>query len=308
MKRYSHFLLTISMVLALTATFSMLLSGCERVITVPTVPYAGKLSIQSLITPGQVPTVYANRTVPYFDARVLAGQLFMRSAQVSMSSSAGSEVLQPDSAFNPVRCEQEYFFRGKLPIRANQTYTLTIRYEGAIYTATATTNQHRVNLDKVGYVTTFTDVYGEHEGIVFTLTDPVGTGDYYRYDMGRVIPDTVISAGGSVVSPCTIGKPTFVREVGRSVYTDQNNDGSTITFTIEPSYHHKKNQVAYVRLQTVDKAIYEFYDNLDRQKLAQFNPFVEPVFLKNSGQFGPNAFGVFGAYALSDSVRFVFPE
>ncbi|MEO6406376.1 MAG: hypothetical protein ABIY51_00165 [Ferruginibacter sp.] len=56
----------------------------------------------------------------------------------------------------------------------------------------------------------------------------------------------------------------------------------------------------------VDKNIFNFYDNLDRQKLAQFNPFVEPVFII-PGQF-KDAIGVFGAYAVSDSVLFVYPE
>ncbi len=43
-----------------------------------------------------------------------------------------------------------------------------------------------------------------------------------------------------------------------------------------------------------------------RQKLAQYNPFVEPVFII-PGQF-KDAIGVFGAYAVSDSVLFVYPE
>ena len=308
MKPRPYFLLTISPLLTLTALFCvLLLPGCDRAVTVTPVPYTGKISIQSLITPGQYPTVYINRTVPYFDARVLPGQLFVRSAQVTMSSSESSEVLRADSVFNPIRCEPAYFFRGRLPVRANQTYTLTVRVEGVVYSASATTNQRKVNIDKLGYVTVFTDIYGGHEGLVFTLTDPVGRGDYYRYDMGRLISDTVISVQGSI-SYCTIGKPTFIRETGRVVYTDQTNDGSTITFTAEPGYIHRKNQAGYARLQTIDKATYDFYDNLDRQKQAQYNPFVEPVYLRNPGQFGPDAFGVFGAYAVSDSVRFMFPE
>ena len=62
----------------------------------------------------------------------------------------------------------------------------------------------------------------------------------------------------------------------------------------------------YIRLQSVNKNIFNFYDNLDRQKLAQYNPFVEPVFIM-PGQF-KNAIGVFGAYVVSDSVLFVYPE
>jgi len=59
-------------------------------------------------------------------------------------------------------------------------------------------------------------------------------------------------------------------------------------------------------LQSVDKNIFTFYDNLDKQKLGQFNPFVEPVFVVPEQV--NNAIGVFGAYAVSESVLFVYPE
>ena len=80
-----------------------------------------------------------------------------------------------------------------------------------------------------------------------------------------------------------------------------------MTFVFEPAYLHQEGQEAYISLQTVDENIYRFYDNLDRQKQAQYNPFVEPVFITD-GQFGNKAIGVFGAFTVSDSVRFVFPE
>lgn len=80
-----------------------------------------------------------------------------------------------------------------------------------------------------------------------------------------------------------------------------------MTFVFEPNFSHKNKDNAYIRLQTVDKNIYNFFDNLDRQKLAQYNPFVEPVFIV-PGQFGDKAIGVFGAYAVSDPVLFIYPE
>lgn len=77
-------------------------------------------------------------------------------------------------------------------------------------------------------------------------------------------------------------------------------------FYIEPNYSHKKGDSTYIKLESVDRNIFNFYDNLDRQKLAQYNPFVEPVF-SIPGQF-TKAVGVFGAYTVSDSVLFVYPE
>ena len=76
---------------------------------------------------------------------------------------------------------------------------------------------------------------------------------------------------------------------------------------LEPAFEHQKNQPGYVLIQTLDKNAYDFYDQLDRQKQSQLNPFVEPVFLL-PGQFGDRAYGVFGAYAVSDSAGFVYSE
>ncbi|WP_158408821.1 DUF4249 family protein [Fibrella aestuarina] len=284
-----------------------LLVGCDRVITVAPVPYDGAVSIQSLITPGQVATAYIFRAVPYFDASISSNQLVARTAVVTLTNAENRETLRLDSTFNAVRCEYDYYFKGQRPVRAGQTYTLTVQVNGQTFTASATTTQRKATIDSVGYTSSYRDVYGEHEGVLVTFTDPVGVGDYYRYQMNRVIPDTVIRAE-TVISPCSIGKTTYVQEVGRSVYDDRNSDGTRQQIAVEPAFKHKQGQVAYIKLLTIDRNIFQFYDNLDRQKLAQFNPFVEPVYLTKPGQFGAGAVGVFGAYAVSDSVRFVYPE
>lgn len=294
-------------------TFSLLLTclallvGCDRIISVAPVPYDGAVSIQSLITPGQVATAYLFRAVPYFDASISSNQLVIRTATITLFDGENREALRLDSSFNAVRCEYDYYFKGLRPIQAGKTYTLTIQTGGQTFTASATTNQRKATIDSISYTSSYRDVYGEHEGILVTFTDPVGVGDYYRYQMNRFIPDTVIRAE-TVISPCSIGKITYVQEIGRSVYDDRNTDGTRQQIAVEPAYKHKRGQVAYIKLLTIDRNLFQFYDNLDRQKLAQFNPFVEPVYLSKPGQFGGGAIGFFGAYAVSDSMRFVYPE
>lgn len=165
-----------------------------------------------------------------------------------------------------------------------------------------------MQLDSVTYTAKFKDLYGEHEGIQLHFRDPSGKGEFYRFDMGRTFaPTDSIIGVGRVLSECALGKTTWLPEIGRSIYPDKDADGETFILTIEPTYKHKKGQVGFVRLQSMDEATYQFYDQYDRQKLAQFNPFVEPVFIL-PGQFGERAVGFFGAYALSDSLRFEYPE
>ncbi len=55
----------------------------------------------------------------------------------------------------------------------------------------------------------------------------------------------------------------------------------------------------------LDENSAEIYDNLDKQKLAQYNPFIEPVFLKTKIA---DCIGVFGSELVSDSLLFVSPE
>ncbi len=304
MKKNQNIIKTILIVgfaiVMITSIFS-----CEKNITIKPIPYESKVSIQSMITPNATPKVYFYKTVPFFDSKITLKSLFIQDAVVQLSYSGTSITLKPDSVFNNIKCEHEYFYSSKTKIEANTSYTLSIKYGIENYIAQAVTNQKKIALEAVDYTPTFKDLYGEHEGVIVKYTDVPNEENYYRYEMGRFIQDTVTSAGGIKVL-CTVGKLNFVKEIGRTIYAD-GNVGSQSQFVFEPTYKHKKDQVAYLKLQTVDKNIQQFFDNLDRQKLAQFNPFVEPVFLKD-GQFGTKAFGFFGAYAVSDSVKFVYPE
>lgn len=284
------------------------LAACTKDVNIAVQPYNSKLSIQSLITPGQTPKVYLYRTVAFFDPNVLPADLFVRDATVMLATPDGSDMLSPDSSWNAYRCHYEYHYTGSMPIQAGKTYTLSVVWNGQTFSATATTNQRVVQPDSVTYTPVFKDLYGEHEGVVLHFKDLVGTGEYYRFAMGRTYsPTDTIFGTGKEFSACALGHTTWLEEIGRSVYPDKNADGSTFSITVEPAYKHKQGQVGYVRLQTLDRPAYEFFDQFDRQKLAQFNPFVEPVFIV-PGQFGARAFGVFGAYAVSDSVQFVYPE
>jgi hypothetical protein len=282
-----------------------LLASCEKTIAIKQLPYESKLSIQCLITPNQKPLLYINRTVPYFDPKVNTRELTIDNAAVKLNDGNADFSLQFDSLYNYHFCRYDYFYKGRQNIQPGKTYTLTINYNGKTYAARATTDQLTVPVTSTAYVQVFKDLYGEHEGVIIGYTDRPGAENYYRYQMGRIIDSSVKSVGG-VKSNCTFGQQYYVQEIGRTIYSDKNVDGLALTFTFEPTYSHKKGDSAYISLQSVDKNIFSFYDNLDKQKLAQYNPFVEPVFIV-PGQF-KDAIGVFGAYAVSDSVLFVYPE
>lgn len=281
----------------------LLLEACQKNIDIAPQPYAGGVSIQCLLNPGEVPTLYLNRSVPYFDAKQTNAQLFIRGAQVGIATGDITYQLTPDSLYNGFRCGYEYFYKGKSPVQKNATYLLKIQWQGQTYTASATTNLPVTPIDSVSYVPSFKDLYGDHEGVVINFRDQNRPEVNYRYTMARSIDSSTYDASG-IKSPCLTDQRVRVLEIGRTVFPSRGN--GTLTIVAEPTYLHKKGDVGYIRMQTMDKNCFDFYDQIDRQKLALFNPFVEPVFLRPT-QF-PNAVGIFGAIVVSDSVRFVYPE
>ena len=294
-----------SVVLILTLLINII-SSCTKDISVKPVPYTTKPVIDCMLLPGEIAKVYLNTSIAYFDTLVYNKDLFIRNANVVISSVSGSETLYADSTLNLFTCEYEYYYKGNNFIQKDVTYTLTVTINGKIFTAQTTTNQHKAAITSVGYTSVFSDIYGEHEGVIVDFNDVANEVNYYRYQMTRTIDSTTTYGETHIYSLCTHGSFFYVKETGRAVYKDNGLDGLPMEIVVEPAYKHKQNDTGYVFIQSIDKNAAEFYDQLDRQKLGTMNPFVEPVFLKPI-QF-QDAIGVFGSYALSDSVLFVYPE
>lgn len=288
-------------------TITITLYSCERSITVKAPAYTSKASIQCMLEPDSIPVVYFSRTVPYFSDTLNFVNLVIRNAQLKIESSVGTDNLKLDSVFDPIYCQFKYYYKGSMPIQTNKTYTLNIISGSENYTATCTTNQTKTVIDSTGYTYEFNDVYGGHEGVIVYFHDIPGETNYYRFEMFRYIDSADEFAGPKIVASCIGADSVLIDETGRSVYNNQGQQGQQIKIVIEPAYTHSAGTKEIIYIQTIDKNAYDFFDLLDRQKLAQFNPFVEPVFIQD-GQFGSKAIGYFSAMIKSDSVVFVFPE
>ena len=110
-----------------------------------------------------------------------------------------------------------------------------------------------------------------------------------------------------VSSRCIGDGTTTIVDIGWFVYSDKNADGFLGRIIMEPSHTFKENDVAFVRLQTLDRHVADYFDHLDKLKQASLNPFIEPVILKEFQFVG--ALGFFGSMNLSvEAVELVFPE
>jgi leucyl-tRNA synthetase len=294
---------TLALLLLTSSIFS-----CEKVITIAPPSYQSVPSIQCMLEPDSLPVVYFNKTVPYFDPRITFGELVIRGATIKISDGAVTDVLKLDSVYDRLYCQYNYYYKGMQPVQLNRNYTLSIVNGTEVYTASASTaDLSKTTIDSTTYVKHFSDLYGDHEGVVVYFKDVQQQTNYYRYEMDRFVDTTVKQANLNSVSACLGKDSVYIKEIGRSVYSDQGQPGQQIKIVVEPAYLHKAGTQGQIRIQTIDKNAYDFFDQLDKQKLAQFNPFVEPLFLKE-GQFGKRAIGYFSAMIKSNGSNFIYPE
>ncbi len=277
----------------------LIINGCEKNIVLPIHNYKSQLSVECILEPDKVPVLYLGKTVSYFDTLSTNQDLFVDNARVIISSIQSKDTLKVASKYNYYRCQQEYFYQGAVPVVLGRVYHLRIEHDGNIYEADTETNVRPVQIDSVSYVANFSDLYGEHEGVVVHFTDLPNEQNYYRYRMDRVLTQSQKD-----IPNCATG-PYAATELGRSVYFDTNVDGAHLTIVIEPAFKHNAGDTAHIYLQTLDAASARFFDDLDRQKSAKINPFIEPVFITSNI---PGAFGIFGACNYSDAVNFTYPE
>jgi hypothetical protein len=288
---------------------SIIFYSCEKTITIAPPAYLSRPSIQSMLEPDSLPVVYFNRTVPYFNENQLFRDLIIRNAQIKIKSSMGTDSLKLDSAYDKSFCQYNYYYKGRIPVQLDNTYTLSVVNGADNYIATCQTNQLKAAIDSTSFTPEFFDLYGGHEGVIVYFKDIPSQINYYRYEMDRYVDTSTLQAFVKVkASPCLLGRDSVLfHELGRSVYADEGIQGQQIKIVIEPAYTHKNGTRGLVYIQAIDKNAYDFFDQLDKQKLTQRNPFVEPVFLRD-GQFGNKAVGYFSSMVKSNRASYIFPE
>ena len=283
---------------------------CQKEVAIPQLPYESKIIIQGIVEPDSFPIVYINRTVPYLSGTTDPADLVVRNATVSISSEEETDLLYLDSIYLQFDCKYSYFYKGNNVSKNNTTYTLTVIDGAKTHAATTTTSLKPVVISRVSYTPDFKDLYGTHEGVITYFTDIPEEDNYYRFEMKRKVFQStrhVTGNGRDLLVPCLQeGDTILYTETGRSVYNDENLQGKEIQLVIEPALTHLVKVTVFIRIVSIDKNAYEFYNLIDGQKLAQFNPFVEPVFIFPE-QFSSGAIGFFSSIVRSNEMSLEMP-
>jgi len=302
-KSYRNVLLEFLIILFAVA----LLSNCQKDIEVkPARGYKNQLFIESILYPGEKPYVFLSKSLPFFNGDVTPQQLFARGASVGIFSELGEDELSPDSTFDKFRCRWVPYYLGSIPSEFGHTYELVVNYEGGTFFATTTINQSKVQIDSVVYTPEFFDVFGGHDGVILYFKDALGPGNYYRFQMNRMIDNTRLHAHvlDELVSDCTNGEKFLSVDLGRTIFSDENVDGLELELYIEVSFEYLAGDSTWVFVQSLDKSSAEFFTDLDLQLQSIMNPFIENVFLESKID---GAIGFFGSVVRSDSILFIYP-
>lgn len=281
--------------------------GCTKTINVEQQPYESRLAIEGLLMPGTTPQIYLTRTVPFFTSNQTPSTLFVRGADLSIDGPDGVDQLVVDSTYNQFYCRYEPFYKGSIPIRFDASYHLRLTHAGRLYEATTVTNVPSVEITHTEYVSEFVDIFGGHEGVIVDFDDIPGRADQYRFEMTRLLDNTHETVDEREYSSTCLedGELIEVRDLGRFIYFDDRLDGAPVRFIVEPAHTHRKDDIAILYIQSLDRTVADYYDRLDRQREANVNPFIEPVFLSSSIE---GLIGVFGSMNRSIGVQFIFPE
>jgi hypothetical protein len=284
-------------------------SSCEKVVNIE-IPASKEnfLIIEGILYAGKKPNIYISNSQSFFSSDVTPQEVFARGAQVAIYDGSSTFELFADSVFDKSRCRWVLFYTADFLPQHGKTYTLNVLYNNKSYTAQTTIDQRVPEIISIEYTPEFYDVYGGHDGVIININDPEGIGDFYRFQMNRMIDTSRNHAHVLDIFENTCAEPGelfYVKDIGRVVFSDTNSDGGTLEMMIEVSYEYYEGDEGYIMIQSLDENAANFYTNLDEQLQAILNPFVEPVFINSQIE---GAIGVFGSAVLTDSVLFVYPQ
>lgn len=288
----------------------LLLLSCQKDVQIQVESsYSPELFIESILYPGEVPKVYLSSSQPFFSQRVTPQEIFVRDAQVQINTDTGIDQLKIDSTFDQFRCRWVPYYIGSTEVQRGKTYELLINHRGKSYEATTSLTQPKIEIEEVEYTPEFYDVYGDHDGVIVRFKDAPGEGNFYRFQMNRMIDNTrfhvhVLEVLGNQ-NNCTDGEKFHTVDLGRTIFSDENIDGQQLELYLEVSFEYLEGDTAYVMIQSLDTAAATFFNDLDHQLEVIRNPFVEPVFINSTIE---GAFGVFGSAVRSDSILFIYPQ
>jgi len=275
-------------------TVVILLSSCEKNITLKLNSVDNVLVVDGSIENGKAPVIVLTKSIGFFSSispKILDSS-FVHNAVVTISNGTLTQQLKEytydlGNGFHLYQYSIDSSnlastFTGEI----NTTYTLNINSEGKNYTSVTTIPAYGETLDSLWWNPLPFDKDSTQIVLLGKFTDPPGLGNYSRYF-------TKVNSEGFLP--------------GRnSVFDDEVVDGTTYQFHVDPgidrnnkppadSNYFKKGDTITVKLCSIDKATFTFWNTWEFAYQSIGNPFAQPN--QVIGNINNGALGAFCGYA-----------
>lgn len=278
-------------IFSLIAIASLILTACEKEITIELPDAEEKIVVEGHIEPNQAPYVILTRSSGYFDpvdSTTIANTIILN-ATVIVSDGVTTDTMVPAfdlSMFPPI-----FYKAPDMTGVIGRTYTLTVIADGKTVTS-STILPAPIPLDSVWFKL---DPGSDSLGLAYGhLTDPPGRGNAYRWLAKRLNEDDI-----------------FLPAFGGSVFDDEYIEGKSLDGVfyrgMKPNSEeagHQNDEFAkfkigdtiIVKFCTIDQAAFEYYRTYEVEIANNGNPFAAPTSIKTNINGG---LGVWCGYGVA---------
>lgn len=280
MHHFSRLLRNTPAVACLQVVIGILLTGCEKNVTVKLPEVEQLLVVEGYVETGQAPYLFLSRSLDFFGS--------VNINTVLENTVSGATVIVDDGITTDTLLQPlpgiGYYTSTRLSGQPGRTYRLRIFAEGTELTA-ATFLPLPVPLDSVWW-----KVDGERDSLGFAwahLTEPDTIGNNYRWFAKRINRYTYGKNAGEVKDS------VFLAPLG-SVFEDKFINGRSFDFNVvrgkaynsnkeddlkEENFFFKRGDTIAVKFCSIDRAAFQFWRSEETQVSNNGNPFgtVTPV-------------------------------
>ncbi len=271
------------------AGMALLLSSCEKNITVD-LPHSGsQLVVEGYIEDGQYPYIILTRSAGFFSPIDSASliSLVVDSALVTVDNGTFTDTLH--FVIDPLKFPYVFYRAQVMKGEIGKTYDLkVVTNDGQVLTSRTSISQP-IPLDS-----TWFKIQEGQDSLGFAwahLTDPDTNGNCYRWQAMRATKDSYfIAPNGSVFEDRFINGKSFDfgysrGKVPNSTAEDDNN---------EEEGFFKDGDTIYVKFSTIDYANFLFWRSAETQSSTNGNPFSSPAPLQGNITGGLGCWGGYG--------------
>lgn len=266
--------------------FTFLILSCRKDVNLNLPDYTQKVVIEGSIETGSPAVVLLSYSVPYFGEFDFSAPqtALIKGAFVTVTDGTTTDTLKVvDPAFG-------YAYQGsKLLGQQGKIYTVKVTVDNKTFTA-ATPILKPARLDTI-----FFQQFYDSLGIIEQqFSEPIGSGDYYRWFAKRLRRDTFYAAPfNSVFDDKLIDGKTFNFAYNRGRQPDAIGNNSA-----DPERgYYKIGDTIVVKFCKIGKAEYDFWNTYYQNKSSNGNPFSAPANIKTMFDDFEHSFGAFVGYA-----------